>query len=62
MEYRELFSFAERRQSWGWGQSMGKAPPSKQLERKRKSGNSHKGLNKKGRKGKGEHLNTIKTL
>ena len=31
-----------------------KHSPRKQLERKRKSGNTHKGLNKKGRKEKGE--------
>ena len=42
---------------------MGKAPlTQKQLERKKKSRNSCKGLNKKGRKEKAEGLNSIKTL
>ena len=59
-EGRELFLIAER--GWRQGRVQEKHFLRKQLERKRKSGNTHKGLNKKGRKEKGEGLNTIKTL
>ena len=38
----------------------GKSTPQKQLERK--SGNTLKGLNKKGQKEKGEDFNTIRAL
>ena len=51
-EGRELFWLAERGQTWG-------RRVQKQLERKERV---RKGLNKKGRKEKGEGLNSIKTI
>ena len=57
-EGRELSLLAER--GWRQRENMGNTFLQKQLERN--SGNTHKGLNKKGRKEKGEGLNSIKIL
>ena len=52
-----------QRQDGDGGQNMGKAPcPQKQLERKWKKGKQLQGPSKKGRKEKGEGLNSIKTI
>ena len=59
MEGRKLFLLAER--GWGqWGRVQEKHSTQKELDRK--SGNTHKGLNKRGRKEQEQSLNLIRSL